>query len=413
MTEMKHLQYDPREFIRGFQQVLTSNSKKIAFLAGAGTSMSVMSVKNCDQPSHLIPGVEEMTKIIELSLETPFKDAFTAIKSEIFFDQEKPQIENILSRVRLKAQVAGNDVLCGLNKTQLMDLEKMICKKIKEIVSPNLRSIPRGSNFPHQIFARWINHASRHVPIEIFTTNYDYLFEIAFERENIAYFDGFTGSHQPFFNAASVEENNLPSNWVRLWKVHGSLGWRLDPQTKKIIRDRGEDNEIMVYPSLLKYDDSRKQPYVSYIDRLSTFLREDDSVLVVCGYSFGDQHLNDTIMNALSRSRTSQVFVLNYSNILNSDEVVQLSNREPNLTIFAPNAAVIGGIFGEWALHREPSKADTLQVDTYFDEDASPPTDSVTSDSAWQGTGKLKLGDFSNFISFLSIMNSGNARRDD
>jgi hypothetical protein len=410
MEEKKQIQYDPREFIRGFQQVLTSNTKKIAFLAGAGTSMSI---KDLVKSTPLIPGVEDMTNMIELSLASPFKEAFKAIKSEILSDDEKPQIENILSRVRLKAQVAGSDVLCGLNKTQLNDFEKLICRKIKEIVSPNIGSIPDNSNFPHQIFARWINHASRHVPIEIFTTNYDYLFEIAFEREKIAYFDGFTGSHQPFFNAALVEENNLPPNWIRLWKVHGSLGWRLDQQTKRIIRDRGEDNEIMVYPSLLKYDDSRKQPYVSFIDRLSLFLREDDSVLIVCGYSFGDQHLNDTIMNALTRSRTSQVFVLNFLNILESDEIVRLGNRDPSLTIFAPNAAVIGGTYGKWALQREPSKADTLQVDTYFDEDAFPPPDDLTKSAVWKGTGKLKLGNFMDFVSFLSIMNSGKIRRDE
>lgn len=31
--------HDPREFVRGLQQILVSDSKRIGFLCGAGTSM--------------------------------------------------------------------------------------------------------------------------------------------------------------------------------------------------------------------------------------------------------------------------------------------------------------------------------------------------------------------------------------
>jgi len=45
----------------------------------------------------------------------------------------------------------------------------------------------------------------------------------------------------------------------------------------------------------------------SYIERLSTFLKKDDGVLFICGYSFGDEHINDTIMNALAQSSLQQL----------------------------------------------------------------------------------------------------------
>jgi hypothetical protein len=121
--------------------------------------------------------------------------------------------------------------------------------------------------------------------------------------------------------------------------------------------------------------------------------------------------LNDTIINALSRGRTSQVFVLHYSNIDKTDAVVRLAERETSLTVFAQNAAVIGGQYGVWALEREPSKADALQVDIYFDEDAAPPPDAITHDDGWTGSGKMTLGDFGKFVAFLSTMSAGGVRR--
>jgi len=71
---------------------------------------------------------------------------------------------------------------------------------------------------------------------------------------------------------------------------------------KRISQETGIENHV-----LFKYDDSRKQPYVSFMDRLSKFVREDDGVLFTCGYSFSDQHINDLILNALEKSSTSRV----------------------------------------------------------------------------------------------------------
>jgi hypothetical protein len=49
--------HDPREFVRGLQQILVSDSKRVGFLFGAGTSMSCK--KGCSKAS-VIPGIQEM-----------------------------------------------------------------------------------------------------------------------------------------------------------------------------------------------------------------------------------------------------------------------------------------------------------------------------------------------------------------
>lgn len=398
--------HDPREIIRGFQHLLYSPTKAIGFFAGAGTSMSI---KDSTTKKSIIPGVSELTETVEKKLsDEKFKKCLQLIKEELEKDKQLPQIEYILSNIRLKAQVIGSGKLCDLDQQGFRALEAKITEEIEKLVSPE---IPQ--EIIHQKFARWIRNANRRKAIEIFTTNYDYLFEVGFEREKVPYFDGFVGSHSPFFCPTAVSENDLPVDWVRLWKVHGSLGWRLDEKQNRIIREKVAGS-LMVFPSLLKYDDSRKQPYVSFIDRLTAFLREDDSFLIVCGYAFGDQHLNETIIHALSRTRASAVYAFLHGDVSEDHPAVKLAKYEPRLTVMAKNSAVIGGAYGLWKLNREPSPSDSIQISSYFDEDAVPANPTVSGKNGgkkipdqevhWEGKGSLILGDFSKLAAFLNLM---------
>lgn len=401
-----HVKHDPREIIRGFQQLLYSPTKSIGFFAGAGTSMCV---KDPVSTKSIIPGINELTETIEGQLsDEKYKRCYKAIKEELKKEKQPPQIEYILSNIRLKAQVIGSGTLCDLNQKQFKDLETEITSKIEKLVSPE---IPQ--NIVHEKFAKWIRNANRRKAIEIFTTNYDYLFEVGFERVKVPYFDGFVGSHNPFFCSTTVAENDLPIDWVRLWKVHGSLGWRFDEKQNRIVREKGAGS-LMVFPSLLKYDDSRKQPYVSFIDRLAAFLKEDDSFLVICGYGFGDQHLNDTIIHALSRTRSSAVYAFIHGEAVEDHPAVKLAKYEPRLTVMSRNSAVIGGAYGLWKLNREPSSSDSIQISTYFDEDAVPANPVVSGkdngnkisaqEVHWEGKGVLILGDFAKLVAFLNLM---------
>lgn len=56
MKIMNELTHDPSEYIRGLQQLLVSDKKKIAFLFGAGTSLAK---KNEDSKN--IPAIDKMT----------------------------------------------------------------------------------------------------------------------------------------------------------------------------------------------------------------------------------------------------------------------------------------------------------------------------------------------------------------
>lgn len=414
--------HDPREFIRGLQQILISGTKRIGFLCGAGTSMATpMTDKNgnivlqgSQRVTPLIPGVNEMTEIIVAKItEIKYANAIVKIKEELSEGIKDPKrreslvmLENIISSIDQKIRVVGKETLCGLDKDGLIDLRKKIITEIKNIVSvhDNEEIKLETKHLVHLDFARYIKYATRKFPIEVFTTNYDYLFEYAFEENFVPYFDGFVGGFNPFFDPVSVENDNSIPQWTRLWKLHGSLGWKYSEHEKRIVRSREKsDDSIVIYPSLLKYDDSRKQPYSSYIDRLSQFIKRDDGVLFICGYSFGDDHINETIMNALSQTRSSTVIALYFDKDLTQESsVINLANRSNKIIVCGNNSALIGGIFAEWKLKREPSNDEFEIIDQFFDVFApEPKLEKGKGDEPSTLKGELCLVDFSKFVKFL------------
>lgn len=221
---MDELTHDPLEYVRQLQDLLTSDKKKIAFLFGAGTSLP------------FIPAIKKLTVEIEEELinsNTKYKDSIEEIKNQIGSD--KYNIETLLSNLEQKKEIIGNDILNGLNADEISKMIKEIKDLIRKKVSihEKIEEDQNLENFNHYNLAEWIGRIDRKFAVEIFTTNYDYLFELGLESKNISYYDGFTGSYKPFFDSTSVEDLNFLRNRTKLWKIHGSLGWQFDREHKK------------------------------------------------------------------------------------------------------------------------------------------------------------------------------------
>jgi hypothetical protein len=426
---MKNMQndeitHDPKEFARGLQQILISDTKKIGFLFGAGTSYAVK--KNSSVNSR-VPTVRDITeKTVEEinTINKEYKNALDEIKEEFKDSAIDFNIEYLLSNIIQKALVIGKGTLCGLKKEDFVTLRGLIEKKIIEFVSVHKKKESYLKDLIHCDFAQWIGQASRKFPIEIFTTNYDYLFELGLEYHSIPYFDGFIGSFEPFFNPVFVEDLDFLPNVTKLWKIHGSLGWDSNSQNKRVIRRYQDDKKIIVFPSLQKYDDSKKQPYIGYLDRLSKFIKQDDAVLFVCGYSFGDEHINGVILDALANTRTSHVIAMMFDKYNDNEgkraytlekdsPIVRLGMNQTKLSVYGFRSAVIGGKFGNWKLKSEPSRDDSLIIDYYFDEDGPENPDikekvETSGGLKWTGKGEFILPDFESFVKFLSYLNYEN-----
>lgn len=376
--------YNPKRAIDDLRVILSNPNKKIGFLFGAGISIKD---KNDED---LIPGVKKMTQeVVKNFSKSPEKEAIQIIKKEIEDEKNLFNIESLLSKISEKERAAGMEKLCGLSKAELKKLRDEIEEQIKKLVSIHKEVGFLERKLNHHDFARWIRNGNRESPVEIFTVNYDYLLELALEKQQIPYFDGFVGSFNAFFCPEWIEDGSAVKNWTKLWKLHGSLGWEL--KGDEIVRNSGGANSAMIYPSFLKYDHSRKQPYLSYMDRLSFFLRQEDSVLFVCGYSFGDEHINEMLVTGLSRSRTSCVFVLKSGELDENDNLSNIAKNNSKISVYAVKTAVVGCDFVDWQLSSEEEST------PYFKESRS--------SGKWDGKGDLLLGNFSVFTDFLSTFN--------
>ena len=113
-------------------------------------------------------------------------------------------------------------------------------------------------------------------------------------------------------------------------------------------RDHVAGEQLLIYPSHLKYDQSRQMPYYAMLDRLRVFLRSDQCVLLTCGYSFADEHINAFIGQGLSGNPNAACIAMIFNDRANAPKAVELAKRHANLTLLAADGGVIGTIDRNW-----------------------------------------------------------------
>lgn len=338
------LEYSAARHVDYLRQCLRQDKAPIGFLLSAGCGVAI---EVAGAP--LIPDIAGMTaKISESLAGSEQGTAFAALLAT--FDGSSPNIEALLSRTRALAAVAGVGPVHGLDAECLQRLDVTISDEIAKLVGVDL---PQGPT-PHRSLAAWASSAARSAPVELFTTNYDLLFEQALERVGVPYFDGFVGSHRPFFDATALDRDELPTRWLRLWKLHGSINWRRGSDGGVYRTFPGADaSPTLIHPSHLKYDESRKMPYLAMIDRFRSFLRKRRATLILCGYSFGDEHLQDVLLQELEGNPTAAAFALMHGTLDRHPSAIALAERRPNLTVIAEDAAVVGTQRGAWTMADE------------------------------------------------------------
>ena len=242
-----------------------SFSKRLGFFLGAGTSMALG-----------IPGIIPLTEKVRENLNNKYRKNLERIETDLKTENhDAPNIEDILNQIRLIRQItreSSDKRYEGINGAEAKDLDSAICFKIYKILSEKENEIISNENnvlATTERFFAWFNLLGIDYEKEIFTTNYDLIFEKALENLQLPYFDGFVGAYKPFFLPESLEpkdsKENPPLSWFRLWKMHGSLGWfwerskrskrmavnkviRLGVQAKKESESGDEPTELVIYP---------------------------------------------------------------------------------------------------------------------------------------------------------------------
>ena len=401
--------HDGSKVLADLRDHLARHDKPIAFLFGAGTSCGVRvpsSIKEHDTEP-LIPNVAQLTSRCESAaaeLGEDYVQSWNEIADHCKAAGQNANIESILSRLRMMIGATGDsDVLAGLTKTQLIEIEETVRQTIAKSVTPDNTRIP--THLPHHELARWIVKASSDHPIEIFTVNYDILIELALEAELVPVFDGFVGSHRPFFHPESLRHAELApgARWTRLWKMHGSITWRREQIEGRYRVVRGEPNLSgeMILPSFQKYDESRQQPYVAFMDRLSRFLELDDALLIVAGFSFGDEHINNVIFRALENHPRTHVYALQFGEPDDSADLAKLSYQRSNIIMVGPETGIIGARRASWGAAEGTPFVERTKGSASHSENQENHADH---DNATQDRVTMTVGDFCRFCDFLSSM---------
>lgn len=396
--------HDAQKALADLRDHLARHDKPIAFFFGAGTSCAVR-VPDSDEGKMkpLVPAVAGLTSIAKTDaagLGGKYAKTWACIETYCTEHGQDPNVETVLSRLRMMISAVGSaDTLLGLKKDEIEKLEECVRKSIARVVTPDLSGIPH--DFPHRTFARWLVKTSRKQPVEIFTVNYDVLIEHGLEAERIPMFDGFVGSFRPFFHSDSLRRSETApgSNWTRLWKMHGSVTWRRIEQDGRVRVIRGEPDLAgeMIYPSYQKYDESRQQPYAAFADQLSRFLEQDDALLIVAGFSFADEHINNLIFGALENRPRTHVYALQFVEQPEQSDLAKRAAQRPNMIVFSPLTGIIGGRRALWA----PVESPSFMAGVFELKEETPAGGEPVK------SGCMKIGDFASFCGFLDSMTAG------
>lgn len=354
--------HDPLQFASSFSAKLATRSRHVCAFLGAGVARA------CGLPD--IAGLE---KLVLGKLSEDQKAAFTK-------QLAGRNIEQALSRLRrIAALLSSTEKIDEMTAAQATELDKAVCQAIVSALD-----IAGKDLVPMNRFAAWVARTDYRLPVELFTVNYDLLLETALEELRVPYFDGFIGSLRARFHTELVEgipgqdEQWVPSSFARLWKLHGSVNWSWEGK-QHVVRlgaPVGAQHVAAIYPSDSKYEESRRVPFVVLQDRFRRALHQPETLVIISGYSFNDDHLNELIFDAATRRERSEFVVFCFAEIPKA--LAERAATTPNLQVVGEKEAILGGV-------RAPWKA----------------TDDVP-EKLWKD-GKFLLGDFRHLAGYLAM----------
>lgn len=375
---MDNTSHNPDQYMFALRQLATNGRKRIAILLGAGAPVSI-NTSNDETWKPLIPNIAGLESIVLKNLNQAQATTYSKIRDSI----ADSNLEKVLSRIRMLSEVVGDGHIFESSAADFNNLSESICNSIRQVVSQDL---PEGSN-PYSELVSWINGIDRKHAVEIFTTNYDLLLENALERARTPYFDGFSGSKSAFFDPSSIAKNDLPARWVRLWKLHGSIGWETNIKGE-VVRIPNSTNANLVYPSHIKYDQTQAAPFSSLFERLKNFILEPDTLIISTGFSFADAHISSRLLECLLANPSAALFAFQFNCLAQESSAKSLALKCPGISVFCSDGAVINGVEAKWKIGAQPTRTWHEIRSEYYKDD------------------KFLLGDFKKLARFLAIAGS-------
>ncbi|MDP4147781.1 MAG: SIR2 family protein [Bacteroidota bacterium] len=220
----------------------------------------------------------------------------------------------------------------------------------------DIKNLTANKFFFHEKFAKKILQRPLNLKrANIFTTNYDLAFDMAFDRLGIHYINGFSGFHKRTFKPETYDYDLFfPGSTtqgkvtriekvLKYYKIHGSLTWvQTEPTGNNVygieewpielVKAKREYKRLMIYPSAAKKSYTLDFPYSELFRHLASAITQPQSVLITFGYSFSDEHINDIIYQALTIPSFTLIIV-DFKGTANP-EIARLSSfKDPRIII--------------------------------------------------------------------------------
>jgi hypothetical protein len=214
----------------------------------------------------------------------------------------KPNIEEIADFVIAHATNSG------------MATHRQLENKLRDLVVAELLQVKSPDLSNHIKFIEALRRRAFGLKccVWIVTTNYDLLFEAAAARARVHVVNGFCGTTTRFFDptvfdqvVGSVSSDRFtPASQltIKLVKLHGSLSWFTDGPDGNSLFEIHPDAisstaaRVMVLPRRKKVIDTLAFPYDQIFSRTSRMIGAECRYLVSCGFSFGDDHINQSLV---------------------------------------------------------------------------------------------------------------------
>ncbi|NMC62211.1 MAG: hypothetical protein GYA55_03500 [SAR324 cluster bacterium] len=296
-----------KEIVQDMRDMLSQN--QLAFLLGAGCSVIAGLPLMRDLTDKVLnhPTIADDTK----KLLTNVQESFTGAKSATIEDYMS-EIVDLLSIAERRAQRGANKstVTVG-NLVENAEKLHLALDEIKRAII-SIITEAKVNISTHQQFVRAIHGSlqagKENREVDYFILNYDTLIEDALGLERVPYCDGFIGSTTGWWESNTLTKEKKIS---RIFKVHGSIDWCLlkdDSIPRRIrsgIKTESETSHVLIYPAATKYQETQRDPFAKILQYMRETLSPSEMqemVLVICGYSFGDSHINSEIEKAISQS---------------------------------------------------------------------------------------------------------------
>lgn len=272
------------------------NLDNLSFLIGTGLS------KQFDGPT-----MQDIAKKIikELSKKDDLDD-LTKQWMDKYLSIETPNTEAFLDSLYLKKRYLDESKKKDqLNETYIDITRKVIFDLC--VFTPNVDKLKILFVFLNCL----INRKSGLSRVQLFTINYDLLIEQCADELGILLNDGFDGTVKRWLNTSQFDlDFYYPSGIVgdkpvrceraiNYYKLHGSLNWIKD--NNRIVKGQCSRENMLIYPCQIKYDMILYEPFSEIFRRFSVSIKRPKGAMVVVGYSFGDAHINQVILQALEQ----------------------------------------------------------------------------------------------------------------